>query len=73
MISPHDFSRRFFADFIASRIRELCLDEGGARPATSTPAAAGDDVPDLPESESLAPSSIEEAGGLIPGLGSPGA
>lgn len=42
MGSTDDFSRRFFADFIASRIRAWGLDQNGAHPSRRVP----DDSPD---------------------------
>lgn len=63
MTPTHDFSRRFFADFIASRIKAWHLGEGRARPAIRTVAADGDDGPSPdPSDSSPRPRSTERAG-----------
>ena len=45
MSATHDFSRRFFADFIASRIKAWNLEESGSRPARQVPEAVRDGDP----------------------------
>jgi hypothetical protein len=70
MSTTHDFSRRFFADFIASRIKAWGLEESGSRPASRTAAVATDGDPTRVETGSVDTASIDETHGLLPGLGS---
>ena len=69
----HDFSRRFFADFIASRIKAWALEEGGSRPASRAAAVAADNAPTQLGTGADDPDSIDEPRGLLPTLGSSGA
>jgi hypothetical protein len=73
MSATNDFSRRFFADFIATRIKARGTDECGSRPARRGGAARapGDPARVDPRSAETAP--IDLPRGLRPGLGSSGA
>ena len=68
-----DFSRRFFADFIASRIRAWAQEEGEIRPASRAAAQAVDGDPTRLQAGAIDDAPIDEPRGLLPGLGSPGA
>jgi hypothetical protein len=68
MSATHDFSRRFFADFIASRIKAWSLEGGGSRPASRITAAGVEDDPDRIETHAADP--VDQPRGLLPGLGS---
>ena len=72
MSATNDFSRRLFADFIATRIKAHATQEGRSRPLRrgGAPRAAGDPVPVDPQPPETAP--IDLPRGLIPGLGSAG-
>jgi hypothetical protein len=52
MSATHDFSRRFFADFIASRIRAWKLEGGESRPTPRTLAAVAEHRPNALERDS---------------------
>ena len=72
MSATNDFSRRLFADFIATRIKARGTDEGGSRPSRRRPARAeGEPARVDPRSAETAP--IDLPRGLLPGLGSSGA
>ena len=62
----HDFSRRFFADFIASRIKAWALEEGGSRPASRAAAVAADSAPTQLGTGADDPDSIDEPRGATP-------
>jgi hypothetical protein len=70
MSTTHDFSRRFFADFIASRIKAWNLEESGSQPASQAPEAVRDGDPTRVETGNVDTASIDEPHGLLPGLGS---
>ena len=70
MSATHDFSRRFFADFIASRIKAWGLEESGSQPASRTAAIVADGDPTRGEVDNIVTSPIEEPRGLLPGLDS---
>jgi hypothetical protein len=72
MSANHDFSRRFFADFIASRIKAWSLGEGGSKPARRAAAVAADSDPNPLRTGAGDPTSIDEPRGLLPTLGSSG-
>jgi hypothetical protein len=69
MNASSDFSRRFFADFIASRVKAWTLEEGKSRPASRphAPGAAED-----PARAEARPADAIDRRGLLPGLGSSG-
>ncbi len=69
MNASNDFSRRFFADFIALRVKAWSLEKGKSRP-TSRPHApgAGED----PARAETRPGDAIDQRGLPPGLGSSG-
>jgi hypothetical protein len=71
MSATNDFSRRFFADFIASRIKARGLEEGGARTIDRVPTPAVEDDP--ARIETHAADAVDRPRGLLPGLGSSGA
>jgi hypothetical protein len=70
MSATHDFSRRFFADFIASRIKAWGLEEGGSRSASRTAAIVAGGAPTRVEAGDVDTAPIDERRGLRPGLGS---
>jgi hypothetical protein len=71
MSATNDFSRRFFADFIATRIKAWSLEEGGSRPSRRSPAEATEDDPAHVETHAADP--VDRPRGLLPGLGPSGA
>jgi len=71
MSAPKDFSRRFFADFIATRIKAWSLEEGRARPSSRTPAEGI--VTDPAHVETHAADPVDRPRGLRRGLDSSGA
>jgi hypothetical protein len=72
MSATNDFSRRLFADFIATRIKARGTDDGGCRPSRRRAARAeGEPARVDPRSAETAP--IDLPRGLRPGLGSSGA
>lgn len=72
MSVSQDFSRRFFADFIASRIKAWTLEEGATQPSIRDPSAVVDEAASRNEPSSIEPPPLEKTGGLIVGLGSSG-
>lgn len=70
MSVSQDFSRRFFADFIASRIRAWSLEEGEGRPTGRPVAGVIPDGGTRVDSGASDPASIDEPRGLIADLGS---
>lgn len=70
---PQDFSRRFFDDFIASRIKAWSREEGATRPAGRIVRSASGVTPNPAEPDAVDGVPIDEPGGLIPGLGAAGA
>jgi hypothetical protein len=73
MSATHDISRRFFADFIASRIKAWAREEGGSQPRGRAVAASDDGDPTRNETSLGDAAAIDEDRGLLPGLGSSGA
>jgi hypothetical protein len=71
MSATKDFSRRFFADFIATRIKAWSLEEGGARPVSRTPAEGTED--DQAQVENHTSDPVDRPRNLLPGLGPSGA
>jgi hypothetical protein len=71
MNATKDFSRRFFADFVATRIKAWGLEEGGSRPASRTNAEKTGDDPARVETD--AADRVDRPRGLLPGLDSSGA
>jgi hypothetical protein len=70
MSTTHDFSRRFFADFIASRIKAWNLEAGGSPSASQVPETITDGDPTRVETGNVDTASIDEPHGLLPHLGS---
>jgi hypothetical protein len=70
MNATKDFSRRFFADFIATRIKAWSLEEGGARPSSRTPAEGTAADPAHVETHAADP--VDRPRGLLPGMGPSG-
>lgn len=70
MSASQDFSRRFFAEFIAMRIRAWKLNEREDRAAGV--AAAQDAAPASNSPGTADAAAIEARRGLIPRLGTPG-
>jgi hypothetical protein len=71
MSATNDFSRRLFADFIASRIKAWGLEGGVSRTIDRVPAPAVEDDPSRIETH--AADAVEQPRGLLPGFGSSGA
>jgi len=71
MSVPSEFSRRFFADFIACLIRSRSIPEGGQRTATG-PSALVDTHVDPIDPESAPAGPMVDRPGLLSGLGSTG-
>jgi len=68
MSATHDFSRRFFADFIATRIKAWTMEEGAARPASRVHSKASEDDPARIETHAADP--VDRPRSLFRGLGS---
>lgn len=73
MSATHDISRRFFADFIASRIKAWAREGGGSQPRGRSVAGSDDGDPARDETAVVDAATIDEERGLLPGLGSSGA
>ena len=70
-VAPPEFSRRFFADFIACLLRSHSLSEGG--PQTSKdPSALSLKNPVPMDSEEPPRTPLVDRGGLLSGFGSTG-
>lgn len=67
MSVPQDFSRQFFADFIASRVKAWALGEGDSRPPSRFARAASKVDPSPARPDSTDPAAVEEPSGRIPG------
>ncbi len=72
MSTTNDFSRRLFADFIATRIKARGTDEGGSRPSRRDGAARAEGNPARVDPRSAETAPIDLPHGLRPGLGSSG-
>lgn len=72
MSVPSEFSRRFFADFIACLIRSRSLSEGGPQMATG-PSALADAMSPPIDPETAREGPMVDPPGLLSSLGSTGA
>lgn len=70
-VAPPEFSRRFFADFIACLIRSHSLSEGGPR-TPNDPSAVALENPVPMDSEVAPKGPMVDRAGLLSGLGSTG-
>jgi hypothetical protein len=72
MSASNDFSRRLFADFVATRIKAHAMQAGGARPLRRGGAARAEGIPARLDPGASGTPPIDRPRGLIPGLGSTG-